>query len=521
MPPERGGSATSAPAAADSILTLVATIPFSSLSHLADQKLPQSQAIGGDGHIGCVDVPYVNPGHVGSHEECFNKPYLDFRGAGTERVCVQVPDVVGPNIGTHRQCADYHWHADIQREGGASISRNGQFLRLSQGIHVTGQAGVGGSLAQILSLQGKNIDIHATPRVDLSATLDQQWCPVVSVNPVGSWVDDAFVEVVGKNCLGVDLGALGHPEVCAGPANIGIAGPLNQELDKHRDELQMAAQTAISCGPVKAQIASQWHAFALRVDQERLPPLYLNIIPRSVSFSGIVPEDNRLRVTVRVGAQTILAASPADMAVQVLPPLQPLNSTNGGLQINLQAIGPYDLLKQQLRQSLAGQTFQKEVAGRKIEVRITDVDLYPSKGSLALGLQIDAEMPGRWFNTKGWVYLVGKPTVSKDGRSVKVTDIQFAAVVDNAFWSTAEKVLQGDILKTLNERATFDFSEEIDKATRNVSQAIAKAAVPGLKITAGLPQIALDGVHVTGSDLVVSATMSISVEAEVTEAIFR
>src|ERR1700739_4665941 len=84
-PPERGGANAPAPAVADSSVTLVASLPYSVLARIAEQKLPQSSPIGGDGHIACLDVPYVNPGHIGSHQECINKPYLDFRGAGTER----------------------------------------------------------------------------------------------------------------------------------------------------------------------------------------------------------------------------------------------------------------------------------------------------------------------------------------------------------------------------------------------------------------------------------------------------
>jgi len=85
------------------------------------------------------------------------------------------------------------------------------------------------------------------------------------------------------------------------------------------------------------------------------------------------------------------------------------------------------LLKQQLRQALANQTFQKNVPGGKVEVRIVDIDIFPSKESLALGLKIDAKTPASWFNTSGWVYLSGKPTVVKDGKAVRVESIHFAS----------------------------------------------------------------------------------------------
>jgi hypothetical protein len=508
-PPERDAANAPAPAVADTVVTLVASLPYATLARIAGEKLPKSSPIGGNGHIACVGVPYFIGGHTEWNEKC------------VLGVCTKVPEVFGPSIGTHEKCADYDWHADIDKDGSAQISRDGPALRLSQGIHVTGQAGVGGDLAGLLSLNGKNIDIHATPRINLSATLDKQWCPVVTAQPVGSWVDDASVEVVGKNCLGFDFGPLGHPEICAGPINLEIANELNHEFDKHRDDLQKGAQNAIPCDSVKPKIAGQWHPFSIKIERDKLPPLYLNIQPKSAAFSGIVPEDDRLRVAVRVGAQTILETTPIDTAVLPLPPLDPLTADKGNLKINVQAVAPYSILKQQLRRALADKTFRKDLPAGKVEVRVLDVDVYPSKDSLALGLKIDAKTPASWFDTGGWVYLSGKPTVVKDGKAVKVENIRFASVVDSAFWSTAEVVFQDEILKAIDAHATIDLSAEIDKVANEITQAIAKADVHGLQIKAGTPDISLDAVYVAASDLFVVAKLAMPVDAEATEAILK
>lgn len=357
------------------------------------------------------------------------------------------------------------------------------------------------------------------PSFNLGATLGHDWCPLVSLKTSGHWVDNASVEIIGQNCI--DLSPLGHPQACAGPVNLGLSDELNRELDKHRDEIPRAAQNTIPCDVVKPKIAGQWHPFAIKIDRDRLPPIYLNIQPKSAAFSGIVPDNDRLRIAVRVGAQTALAASAIDTAVQPLPLLDPLNADQGNLQVNLQAVAPYELLKQQLRQALADQTFLKDVPGGKVEVRVLDVDVYPSKESLALGLKIDAKTPASWFNTSGWVYLSGNPRVAEGGKAIHVENIKFATVVDNAFWSTAGLLFQDEILKAINAHATFDLSKDIDKAANEIAQAIAKADVPGLQIKAGTPSLSLDSVYVTGSDLVAVVKLAMPVDAEVTEAIIK
>jgi hypothetical protein len=506
--PERGGSKISETPIADSVVSLVANVPYSVLATIANAKIPLTTRLSGDGHIGCVDVPYVNPGRTWWGRQCF------------VGVCTNVPQVAGPSIGTSSQCADYHWYADIAKEGSTSISRDGNFIRLAQGVHITGRAGVGGTLASILSLSGKDIGIQLSPRVNVAADLDKDWCPIVTVVPIGTWVDSATVEVVGKTCQGIDLGALGHPEICAGPINLGLAGVLNQQLDDHLDDLQEEASKAIACDAVKPKLAPQWHAYSIKVERGDQPALYLNIYPKSASFSGLVPGEDRLQVAVRIGAQTILTDTPADPKVEPLPPLEKIEAGQGGLEINLQAVAPYPLLKEQLR-TFVGQDFKKTTPAGEIDVRIDDVDIYPTKDSLALGIKVDARLPGSWFDSKGWVYLIGRPAVINGGRAVTIEDLRFASVVDNNFWKAAATVFEDDILKTLNSKSTFDLGEEIDKASQDVLKAVEQAQIQGLKIKAGAPTISLHSVFVSDPNLVAVAKMTMPLEAEVTDDILK
>jgi len=84
-----------------------------------------------------------------------------------------------------------------------------------------------------------------------------------------------------------------------------------------------------------------------------------------------------------------------------------------------------------------------------------------------------------------------------------------------------ESLFQGEILNALNAHATFDLTEEIDKASNEIAQAIAKADVPGLKIQAGTPSLALEGVYVTAENLVVVVKLTTTIDAEVTETILK
>jgi hypothetical protein len=329
------------------------------------------------------------------------------------------------------------------------------------------------------------------------------------------------VEVVGRNCVGIDLGPLGHPEVCAGPVNLGLANVLNGEFDKHRDDIQRAAQGILPCDTVRATVAEQWHPFSIKIDRPAQAPLFLNIDPKTAGFSGLIAEEQAIKMVVRVGAETILSPSEIAKTDASLPPLDQASANQGSLDVNLQAVAPYDFLKNELATSLKGKTFKKDIASGTIEVRIVDVDLYPSNGSLVVGLKIDAKTPGQWFNTTGWVYLSGKPTPVQGGNAIAVENIGFVTVLDNEFWTIVQGLFETEILSALKERAKFDLTKEIDTAASQITTAIAKADIPGLKITAGPPAIQLTGVHIAPDNLVVTTKLSMSFDTELTAALIK
>ncbi|RWO70179.1 MAG: DUF4403 family protein [Mesorhizobium sp.] len=519
--PPHGGEAVPPPTISDSVITLVASIPYSALVQAGEAKVPNSVPLNGDGHVACMNIPFVNPGRVGSHQECFDKPYLDFRGAGIERVCINVPDIVGPSIGTRNQCADYHWDASVNKDGSLRIAKSGADIQVGQSVHITGKAGLGGDLARVLSLSGKSFDARVSPQINMNVGLDSGWCPIVKAAPVGKWVDSASVELVGRNCVGIDLGALGQPEVCAGPVNLGLADVLNGEFDKHRDDIQNAAQSLLPCDAVRSGVSKQWHPFSIKIDRLKQTPLFLNIEPKTAGFSGLIAEDDAIRMVVRVGATTVLSPSEIATTGTAIPPLNSASADHGGLDVNLQAIAPYDFLKAELAAALKGKTFKQNIASNTIEIRIDDVDLYPSNGSLAVGLKIDAKLPGQWFDTTGWVYLSGKPTLVQGGKAITVEGIHFATVIDNKFWMIVQSLFETEILSALKEGSKFDLTKPIDEAASQITTDIAKANVPGLKITAGTPTIQLTGVHIAPDNLVVRTKLALTFDTEITSALLK
>lgn len=422
-----------------------------------------------------------------------NVPYADFRGVGTERRCAQVPDLA-PSIKSDRKCADYNWHASLTPTGAPALARLGDALRIELPLLVKGQAGLNGDLASILSLSGKNFEVQARPGLDVRADLDQRWCPVIAVTPTNNWVSSASVEMVGRNCIGVDLGPLGHPQVCAGPVNVDVTGPVNDKLSGPRDEMAAKVRDALSCDVVRKTVEPQWRGWSVPFRTGAGQQLFLSVTPTGAAFSGLAVEDDAIRATVTLTARTVIGESEIHAESLPLPELKRTDDASSRLSVLLESNVSYETIARELREALQGQAFEQETAAGTVVVRVDDITMYPSGGGLAVGLKVSAKTPAQWFDTRGWVYLVGQPRVQEEGRGIRIENLRYATVLDSAFWQATSSVFEGRVLAALRSHSSIDLSKVLQESASKVSEGVASAQIPGVALTAETPSIRLVGI---------------------------
>ena len=193
-----------------------------------------------------------------------------------------------------KPCADYNWHADIARRDSslrcAAIRYSHAHRAASSNQWSSGRRGVPCGFCRCPA-----------------RTLTRDWCPnSMSGSPLAKTGAQQLTRPqlvgglrvrrwrwLGRNCVGFDLGPLGHPEVCAGPVNLGLTDVLSGQVDKHRDDLLKALQNALPCEALRSKVAEQWHPVALKIDQGAGLPLFLNIVPTAIGFSGTIASQTR------------------------------------------------------------------------------------------------------------------------------------------------------------------------------------------------------------------------------------
>ncbi len=361
---------------------------------------------------------------------------------------------------------------------------------------------------------------HLTPGADFRFTMDSHWCPQLSATPTQRWVSSATMEVVGRNCAGIDLGALGHPEICAGPANLDLTNEANKAAADAQSALTSAVSDALSCDKVRPQIAAQWRTYAIKVGAVEGHDLFLNITPTAAAFSGLIVEDAGEKLVASVSARTSVDAEAIPITTLDLPPLALVDASESRLDINVQANAPYDILTSALRAALVDKTFSQTGAGGATSILVKDVTVYPSGENLAVGVKIKAHLPGRVLDTSGWVYLIGKPVAGPDGASAVITDLHYAAVLDNAAWRSLVTIFNEQILRELRKNSTFDLRPSIQQATADISQNLNGEKSPGVVVAAGEPSIALQAIAVGNDGLIVNIGMKMPFSLTLSSAAF-
>lgn len=524
-PPARESPPDQAPTMTTlSTLTLVTGLSYESIRTVIQTQTPAQLNLTGNGHVACGQVPYVKPGGIESREKCADVPYCDIsltrQVCGTRRQCVRLPDTVrAPSIGTSEQCADYNWTAVAARQGDAVVAKSGESMHLEVPIQVTGKAGLGGDLAKLLSLSAKSFEAQLRPGVDVSLALGADWCPKLTIVPTNRWVTSAKVEAVGRNCLGFDLGPLGHPEVCAGPVNIDLTGQANDAVVAQQANLTAAVNSAISCKSIRDTVAAQWRPIAIQLPTEASTgrPLYLNISPKGFAFSGLRATEDSVKVALKVWAETRIEPNPVKTDPTPLPDVSPLDANTSRLSISLPASVPYADIAAALGNGLRGKDFTSEPTSGKVRVRIEDFDIYPTSKGLAVGVKIDAELPGQVFNTKGWVYLVGRPQATMAGSAIEIADLGYATVLDNKAWQLLVGIFDSQILKALRSNARIDLKPAITKSAEQLAGQINSASIKGLKVAASVPTANLEEINIGSTSLSarVSANMDFVMQPDI------
>lgn len=512
--PELAVPAERAVMVASSRIAAVLRLPFVQLQQAAERAIPTDMSLGGAGQVGCVQVPYLIGPTTRNHRKCIDVPYCDFRGCGMQQQCVDVPELIGPSIGYNQQCADYHWNATVSPAGALQFSRNGGWLRAQLPLQIHGQAGLSGDLARVLSLSSKNMAATLHPAIDLEFEVDADWCPKVRARPTGDWVGNAIAEVIGRNCLSIDLGPLGRQEACAGPVHVDLSGKLREAIQEQWPRIQQEAAQAIPCGPVREQLSALWRPIAIPLQISGGERLYLNAEPERAALSKLELEDDSLRIAAALEARTSIGPDALTDAPLPLPVLQRAAESQSRLDLALPIAVPLERVQSALLAQVDDQHFDQQTALGTVRLRVLSLELRAVADAVVLALVCEITLPGTDTPFAATAHLQGRPSL--EDNTLRVSDLAFTAVADQQRWSLLSSLLDAQVRQQLQDHAAVDLVPLLRRGEQALVEALESADIEGLQLQPGRPDLAIRGLVVRGDrlELEVSAGLDLAIELE-------
>jgi len=326
-------------------------------------------------------------------------------------------------------------------------------------------------------------EASATIEADARPHLRKDWSLDLNISDGFRWNEPPVLHVFGHN--------------------IAIARFVEPKIKEQLASLRTRAQTAVQKLDLRGKAASAWkHAFEpIRLSEE--PPVWLQLSPQAVAFSGVHANERALTGSVELSgtAQTEIGKQPAAVAATALPPLGEAVSTPGTFDIILPVHIGYDALKERLKPLLALQTTQ--------ETALREIEIYPSAGKLVIGLRLaktadtdpktgDPKAPGQW------TYLSVSPKVDAEKQTLSLGEVEInGAIADERLANLVQQFAAG-----LKGAAPVDYKPAYEALLKAANEHLSRPLKDGFRMEGHLASAKLEKISLLADGITIALKAS-------------
>jgi hypothetical protein len=439
------------PPPSTSTLEISATIPYSTIAVALNKVVASNMSGSGRQNI-CADL-----------SEQTKKTIQEKIGGDVGRILGEVTKFVERviTVDTIRHvCQDVEYDYSVIRDGPVSVGRSNGALHLEVPVSASGRAGFSGDLAKALALDHKNFRGSIVALADVTIDLDANWCPLLKASTSYAWRDEAQFEIIHNVWL--------HIGSSVGP-----------QLQKAMEDAVTKLQASITCEDVRKRVQDVWHPYSIALSvPDDATSIYLNLTPSNAAFSGVSYSDTAARLAVGLSAATELSISqiPTPVSPTAIPRLERVSSRSNRISLAVPIHAPWGQLSALATKLLANKTFERDTPGGHVKVRVSEVEIYPSRKQLALAVRFSASVQNRLLDVHGWAYLTADPVLDEKTQILKAKNVKLTREVDNVFWSVLSSVFEGEIRALIEKEAIYDLSNDIAKGREALQRALSDLA---------------------------------------------
>jgi hypothetical protein len=296
--------------------------------------------------------------------------------------------------------------------------------------------------------------------------------------------------------------------------NIGFDVPLDfivgKIIDNNHTKFAKSIDDAVAKNmTIKPYVIQAWNAALqpyLVSDEYRT---WVRITPLEIYMTPLVTAGRNVKSVLGIKAytETITGDKPmTPQAVTTIPNLKLVATIPNDFQVGLMSDVPFTEAAAVAKKMFIGKTYDFKEGRYKIE--ITDLDIYGSNEFLV----IKADIKG---NLKGTIYIKGIPVYNPARKSIVLNNTQFDIKTRNILAKAAAWVLEGRMVKMIEEEYGLPVDELLAYAKQNVEAAMNSEYRKGVRLSGKIESVSPDKVYLTPSSMVAVVLAKGKVELKV------
>lgn len=365
--------------------------------------------------------------------------------------------------------------------GQITLSGEGQTLRMAMPVSVRVSAKDIGGVIRSPNATG-SVDVRASVAIDI----DENWSPTAAVSADYSWNDKIGVDILGQR--------------------ITFSSKVDPKLKNAIDQFQGSIPAQIEAIGLKERLSEAWTKGFAAIQLSDKPSAWLRFTPSAVGYSGYEVSNGEIRLSLLAKGvtETFLGPKPTDPRPTPLPKLVK-DLPPEGFKFFLPIIASYNTLEEEAEKALRigeEQTFDVPTIG-KVKVTFSNVTVYQTvNGALAIGVEMNANPPNEFFDTKGTVWLSAVPRIDNKNRVAAVDNIRFVSRTDNESFDLLASILGLPIVNSRVKRAmTYDFNQKYATALTRANTALKREIAENLFLDGEITNAYVDRIVATPEGL--------------------
>jgi len=341
-----------------------------------------------------------------------------------------------------KMCGTAQWTYTVAREGQIQISGQDDYVIISVPLRFFGDAGIRGDVAKVLNIDSMDFSGALNAQLRLKLDVNENWCPNILTDMTYQWTREPHLEWIG----GID---------------INLKNKVDKAIAKQLAGLEQKVANSVDCEELREAIQAQWKPHHIPLELPENNAMYLNIVPKGFSFSGVRTESDKLGLAFSLEAQTSVQSNILTTDPQAIPALKRSEYQPGNTQFNVLIRAAYSQLTTMADQHLTGKVFTESSAAGDVSVTINSVILSGNPDGVTVNLEFSAKLPGKKHPTPGTVYLTATPVLDAFTQTVRLNNISLSNVVDSTLWNTLAAVFNKKIIAELKDKAVYNLQPKL------------------------------------------------------------